>query len=167
MRILSVLLIFILASCEPPPSGEQPIDHILGVKDSGLFRGLDVGASRNAVAAKEAEHIVHQMPDELTCRIPLDLKDSAFYDITYNFDEEGLRVIELDIFPASNPVKQDLYNNFKAHYDRRFGQSSEDDGFTMWTTRSHRGTAIEVSMVDESAEIGRPYLSVNFYEYNE
>lgn len=167
MRVFSTIFILLLVACETPPPEERPIDRILGVTDSGLFRGLDVGASRNAVLAIEAEHIVHQMPDELTCRIPLDLKDSAFYDITYNFDEEGLRVIELDIFPASNVVKKELYDNFKAYYDRRFGKSSEDDGFTMWTTRSHRGTAVEVSMIDESTEIGRPYLTVNFYEYNE
>jgi hypothetical protein len=167
MRSSFVIGLVFLMACDTPPPEEEPIDRILGVGDTGIFRGVDIGDSRNAVVALEAEHIVYNMPDELTCRIPLDLKDSTYYDITYNFNEGGVHVIELDIFPESDNVTRTLFNDFKAYYDLRFGESSVDDGFTMWTTRSYRGTAIEVSMIDESREAGRPYLTVNFYEHND
>jgi len=90
------------------------------------------------------------------------MKDSTFYDITYNFSEKGLYVIELDVFPQTNEQAQTLFSKFRAYYNTKFGGSSEDEGFTMWKTKSARNKDVEVSMVDESIEAERPYISIVF-----
>ncbi len=160
------ILSFLFFGCAEEAPQPDPLDGILGASEQGVFRGSDIGDSQNDVLDREAEHVVYNMPDELTCRIPVTLKDSTFYDITYNFDETGLYVIALDIFPSSEEVSGSLFDDFKKHYDLRFGATSEDDGFTMWNARSAKGTNIEITMIDEGREAGRPYISVVFLETN-
>jgi hypothetical protein len=161
-----IFLVFLmLCSCSEKTPSIDPVQAILLSEEGGVFRGNDIGDSQPLVLQREEENIVYNMPDELTCRIPSSMKDSTFYDITYNFSEKGLYVIELDVFPQTNEQAQTLFSKFRAYYNTKFGESSEDEGFTMWKIKSARYKDVEVSMVDESIEAERPYISIVFHEY--
>ena len=86
--------------------------------------------------------------------------------ITYNFNEQGLYDIELDIFPKSDVDTKALFGQFKGYYDKRYGTSSAEDGYTTWFAQSHQGTDVEITMIDESIEMNKPYLSISFYEHS-
>lgn len=159
-------LLLLMVACQNSPAEADPVTEILG-SSANDFREVNIGDSQTEVLAKEQEHVVYKMPEELTCRIPSALKKSTQYEITYGFGEDGLYLIELEVFPGTEKDKLELFDLFKGYYDHRYGESSLDDGFTMWQTFSHRGTDVEITMVDESKEQGRPYLSINFYEYEE
>lgn len=165
MRHLFPILLLLVA-CTSQPKEENPITEILGSAE-GDFRGVNIGDSQVEVLAKEQDHVVYTMPEELTCRIPSQLKESTHYEISYGFGEGGLYLIELDVFPGTDNEKKELFELFKSYYDQRYGESSVEDGFSMWQTFSHRGTDVEISIIDESIEQGKPYLSITFYEYEE
>ena len=162
-----LFLLVLLWSCADKPEPADPVQAILRTEEGGVFRGIELGDTHPLVLSREEENIVYNMPDELTCRIPASMKDSTFYDITYNFSDKGLYVIELDVFPQSLSQARELFSKFRSYYDTKYGSSTIDEGFTMWNTMSERGTDVEVSMVDESKEADRPYISIVFHEYND
>ncbi|MEO0403839.1 MAG: hypothetical protein AAF193_03110 [Bacteroidota bacterium] len=164
--VLSVLMISLSACETDPPQDTPPENSILESVGGGDVRGSSIGDQIEEVLRRESENVVHNMPDEITCRIPLNMKDSTYYDITYNFNEQGLYVIELDIFPKSEADTKALFGEFKKYYDQRYGKSSAEDGFTTWFAQSHQGTDVEITMIDESKEMNKPYLAVSFYEHS-
>ncbi len=170
MKARSACILFFgllfFASCTEEPSPPTPVEMILKAEEGGHFRGNTIGDNIQEVLARESTNIVHNMPDEITCRIPLDIKKSTFYEITYNFNEQGLYVIEMDIFPKTTKDTKELFDSFKGFYDTRYGKSTVDDGYTTWLTKSSQGTDIEISMIDKTRELQKPYLSVIFYEYS-
>lgn len=161
-----ILGLFLLIGCAEDPPPPTPAELILKAEEGGHFRGNTIGDDIREVMARESANIVQNMPDEVTCRIPLDIKKSTFYEITYNFNEQGLYVIELDIFPKTEKDTGELFDSFKSFYDRRYGKSTVDDGYTTWFTKSTQGTDIEISMIDKTRDLEKPYLSVIFYEYS-
>ncbi len=128
------------------------------------MRGTQIGDDWTVVKSREQQNVVYSMPDELICRVPLNMKDSTFYEISYNFGEDGLYIIDLSFFPRDKKQTRQLYKKFKAYYDLKYGKSSEDKYFTAWYTRSSRGQDLEISMTDESEEKGKPYLNITFFE---
>ena len=162
---------FLLFSCSDEGSKEQgnsgdTLSSLLESIDGGDVRGSSIGDGIEDVLQREKKNVVYNMPDEITCRIPLSMKDSTFYDITYNFNDQGLYVIELDLFPASIEASQSLFEEFKSFYDLRYGASTADDGYTTWFAKSGHGTDVEITMIEESKEMNRPYLGVTFYEHS-
>lgn len=166
-----VAVTILLASCgEQNAEEKQPekseLSQLLESIDGGDVRGNSIGDGMDDVLQREKNNIVYNMPDEITCRIPLSMKDSTFYDITYNFNDQGLYVIELDLFPANENDAQKLFGEFRSFYDLRYGASTADDGYTTWFAKSEHGTDVEITMIEESKEMQRPYLGVTFYEHS-
>ncbi len=153
-------------STEEKPSEKSELTQLLESIDGGDVRGNSIGDGMDDVLQREKNNIIYNMPDEITCRIPLNMKDSTFYDITYNFNDQGLYVIELDVFPANESDAQKLFGEFRSFYDLRYGASTADDGYTTWFAKSEHGTDVEITMIEESREMQRPYLGVTFYEHS-
>jgi hypothetical protein len=166
-RLSLVILIIsctVLYSCNESQAETNDVETIIKSVEGGDFRGNDLGDDIRKVMAREQRNIVYDMPDELTCRIPLNIKDSTFYEITYNFNDEGLYVIDLDVYPKSSSAVVELFDEFKDYYDKRYGKSTVDEGYTTWFTQSNRDTDVEITMIDETVEKNRPYLTITFYE---
>lgn len=166
-----VAVAILLGSCgdqhtEEKQAEKSELSQLLESMDGGDVRGNSIGDGMDDVLQREKNNIVYNMPDEITCRIPLSMKDSTFYDITYNFNDQGLYVIELDLFPASESDAQKLFGEFRSFYDLRYGASTADDGYTTWFAKSEHGTDVEITMIEESKEMQRPYLGVTFYEHS-
>ena len=75
-------------------------------------------------------------------------------------------MIELDVFPSHDSTARSLFTDFQTFYNKRYGSSSADDGYTTWFTTSDQGTDIEITMINESIEMNKPYLSITFYEHS-
>lgn len=142
----------------------QGLTDVLDTNHLGDIHGTSIGDDIDYVMKKMKSHIVSEMPDELTARIPLSIKDSTFYDIDYDFKNGALYSIDLDIFPKDSSDCKLLYNEFKSYYIKAYGPGSEDDGYMVWYTETKSGKDVEISLIDESSTHHKPYLAVTFYQ---
>ena len=128
------------------------------------IHGTSIGDDINYVMDKIRPHIVSEMPDEVTARIPLNIKDSTFYDIDYDFRDGMLYSIDLDIFPKDLKDCKILFTEFQNYYDKSYGKGSQDEGYVVWYTKTKDGDDLEISMIDESSAHKKPYLAITFYQ---
>lgn len=161
------LLVLFISSCDSStkedPKGDE-ITDILKSADSRVIHGTEIGDEMDHVITRMKPHIVSEMPDEITARIPLNMKDSTFYDIDYDFKNGKLYSIDLDIYPKSNEDCKILFQDFRKYYNSAFGKGQEKDEFIVWYTSSKTGDDVEIIMMDESSSHGKPYLAITFYQ---
>jgi len=134
---------------EKPSTSDDGINSILSSENSGAIHGTEIGDEKEYVISRIKPHIVSEMPDEITARIPLSIKDSTFYDIDYDFKKEKLYSIDLDIYPNSKADCDLLFGNFKEYYNSIYGKGQEKKGFMVWYTISKTGEDVEIMMMDE------------------
>lgn len=135
----------------------------MGSENGGDFRGNAMGDDVTKVLAREENNVVYNMPDEITCRIPLEMADSTFYEINYSFDEGELNHIQLNLFPPDALGLERLREDFSKYYSAVY-QNDEDKSDMRWTTRSSRGKDVFINMVDRSGSMGKPCLTISFRE---
>jgi hypothetical protein len=156
----------LLFSCGSAGINDNSTGEIMKTSELGDFRGIEMGAWPDDVLNKEGRDVLYAMPDELTYRIPLEEKDSTFYEITYNFSDAGLYDIELKIYPRDDDQRHLLSHDFSALYAERYGQATDEKHYRLWKFMTARGRIVSI-LLNDSLEInGRPCLKINFNEYN-
>jgi len=158
-----MLALLLIPACISQGGEKEEVHSIVGEEDGGDFRGTMMGDDVNTVLAKESDNVVYNMPDEITCRIPLDMKDSTFYEVSYNFDRGLLNAIKLDLYPASEQGAIRLKDEFSKYYEKRYGNGELRDNVKYWTTRGSRGRDVEISMTLSESDINYR-LRINFIE---
>lgn len=169
MRTALFLIIVMLTSsgCSTDSGGDESLDPQTLTGEDGGLRGAAMGDNIRTIMAREANNIVHQMPDELTARIPINQKDSTYYDITYNFNDSGLYVIDMDIYPKDSSDGRIIFDQFSAYYNRRYGKALQEGGLFQWETYSSRQTIVEITISDQALGRIDPTLSITFFEHQE
>lgn len=155
-----------MMTCAEKPPEKGTVNQILKTNEAGDFRGINIGDKYSSVLEHEGEHTVYTMPDELAYRIPLGQKDSTFYEITYNFNEQGLYDIAMVIFPSGQPEINKLVDDFTAYYITKYGQPLNSPHAAEWRIMTGNGRIVKVIIADSLQKEGRPYMKVNFNEYN-
>jgi len=140
------------------------MNEIILSENSGKIHAAELGDKKSDVVNRMKAHIVSQMPDEITARVPLDIKDSTFCEIDYDFTRGRLNSIDLDIYPKSRTDCDELFKHFKSHYNSTFGAGQEKDDFMVWYTISKTGKDVEIMMMNESKSHQKPYLAITFYQ---
>lgn len=140
------------------------IDRILESPDAQNILGTAIGDELNYVVTQMEPHIVSKMPDEITARIPLDIKDSTYYEIDYAFNNDKMYSLDLDIYPKNEADCKLLFEDFKQYYNKSYGKGQETDGYMVWYTKSRLGVDVEISMMDESQSHKKPYLAITFFQ---
>lgn len=164
-KILGLFSIAALAfACHSDPRETPGFEPAQLVEEDGSPRAADMGEPIRKVLAREADNIVHQMPDELTTRIPLNQKDSTYYEITYNFSDDGLYIIDMELYPKDSADGQIVYEQFREYFVQRFGTARPEGESLMWRTLPVQGNPIEITMTDEGLVRQRPTLSIRFNE---
>ncbi len=157
------LCVFASPSCKETDANNKSIPSIVGEENGGDFRGSMMGDEVKEVLAREADNVVYNMPDEITCRIPLEMKDSTFYEVSYNFDRGLLNAIKLDLYPGNEGGTQRLLAEFSEYYTRRYGQAELKENTKSWVARGSRGRDVIVSMQITDNE-SNPRLRITFIE---
>lgn len=166
-KLLSILLICLISCAESSVSEKEDrtvIEELFGSESAGEVHGTSIGDDIEYVMKQISPHIVSEMPDEITARIPLNIKDSTFFDIDYDFKEGKLYSIDLDIYPKDMADCLLLFSEFKLYYDQAYGKGSQDEGYVVWYTKTKSGDDVEISMIDESKLRNKPYLAISFYQ---
>ena len=151
----------LLFACQESPNKSKDIDDIIGLGSGGDFRGNAMGDDVTKVLAREATNVVYNMPDEITCRIPMDMVDQTFYEVNYSFDEGELNHIQLDLFPGTDEGVERLKSDFSEFYNAHHGEIEKPN---TWIARSSRGKDVVIRMINRSQTVGKPCLSITFLE---
>ncbi len=155
----------LLFSCGSTGINDNSTGEIMKTTESGDFRGIEMGAWPDDVLSKEGQDFLYAMPDELTYRIPLEEKDSTFYEITYNFSDAGLYDIELKIYPRDRQQRKSLSNDFSALYTDRYGPATDEKHYRLWKFMTARGRIVSILLNDSLKINDRLCLKINFNEY--
>ena len=153
----------VLLACRNNANGNEA-EEIVRADRGGDFRGVRIGDQREVVLKTETAQTVYNMPDELIYRAYPDGKDSTWYEITYNFNNQGLYDISLDVFPTTSSRMQTMKQNFVAYYKERYGECKQTNGFCTWRAMTDNGHIVDITLTDSLQVDERPRLRVNFNE---
>lgn len=133
---------------------QKPVDInsvpsiILGSND-GVFRGVNLGDSIVTVWRKETLKPIETDSGYLYYEYLL-LDTIGSYNITYNFDEQGLYEIQSYIFINDAANTEMVLNGLKKHFDKYYASTQADMGFNAWSVKSDKVGAVKINLSDES-----------------
>jgi len=166
--IFIVAFCILLVSCSEnfrKAKESAPVIHeLFGLKSSEKILQAKIGDERAVVITKIKSHLVSEAHNKLATRTSLDIHDSAFYEIDYDFKEGKLSSMDLDIYPKTLNECQELFTNFGAYYDSVYGEGQVNEKFMVWYTKSNSGNDVEIMLMNESKSHQKPYLAITFYE---
>jgi hypothetical protein len=81
-----------------------------------------------------------------------------------NMDDGEVFEITVDMMSKNDSINDALFDQLVAAMDERYQKSRPADGFATWKAPSPSGKLVEVSLVDESMEIGSPMIMLNYLE---
>lgn len=163
----TLFFLLLLAGCSSPEpvevEGFNLLKFLVG-KEAGHFRGSNIGESMKEVEKREAQTPAKLNEKELKYVIKIPEKDSAYMEVFYQFDQYGLFEIQADVYLFDQELTGQLFAEFRTHFDKLYGKSTMDSGYTSWKTLSKRKYEINISLIDESEDYGYSLLSITFHE---
>jgi len=149
-----VLFVVFYTSCkdekDPLEKYGTVVKHVMR-NDSGAFRGLNFGDKMDSVVAREAGPAAEADLGYLYYEYRIDSLGS--FNITYDFDETGLKEIQSDVF-VNNALQTDsVFNSFKTYFDDHFGKNETDMGYNVWSVKSEKFGDIKINLTDESTDL--------------
>ncbi len=160
--VLFAIGLLVLA-CNNAPE-KTPAEKILRHSEGGDFRGVNIGDDRESVSQFENGNSVYSMPDELVYRIEGEGAESTWYEISYNFNQQGLYDINMDIYPKNDSGLSELKNEFVEYYITKYGECKYYNGYCQWRAMTSNGHIVSITLTDSISESPRPRLKVNFNE---
>ena len=153
--ILLFLFVLTFVSCsqdQPKPADINTIPEIVLGGNEGVFRGANLGDSVDEVLKKETTKPIETDSGYLYYEFPL-LDSIGSYNVTYNFDEKGLFEIQSTVFIINNPAEtENVFNRFKAYFDKTYGASQSEMGFYIWSVKSEKFGSVKINLSDESSD---------------
>ncbi|MFM7233085.1 MAG: hypothetical protein ACKOZM_00755 [Flavobacteriales bacterium] len=166
-RLLTLLLcVLVFCGCQQQ---QMPVsaETILQPDKGGDFRGIHIGDAPRSIKREEEASSVYSMPDELIYRFNAQEVDSTWYEISYNFNQDGLNHISLDVFPTGLELKEHLYSDFVTYYNQRYGECKTFADRAEWRGLTMQGKFISVTLIKERALSDRQHLRLVFNETNQ
>jgi hypothetical protein len=154
-----------VTACQQSPS-TLSAETILQPAKGGDFRGIRLGDKPKLIKRAEESSSVYSMPDELIYRFESNEADSTWYEISYNFNEDGLNHISLDVYPKSAELKDHLFTDFESYYNTRFGEGKKSATHQEWRGLTVQGHYVTVSLLVDTAGNKANHLRLVFNETN-
>lgn len=173
MRILKLFsLLFLIVgvyacATEQPKQDEVLVefDSILRKDTTGLIRGSAMGDLPEDVLSREEGTPVVNSDTLVEYGYSYNLitgkTDARLY---YAFDEFGLFEIQIDMFPETEDEAKDLRSEIEDELTAKYGKSKELGSLKRWTTFSRSNSLVEITLSNESADQGKPFISLNYLE---
>jgi hypothetical protein len=162
-----VLLCLLFAcSCGKSPLGQygESFEQVMR-SDSGLFRGINFGMSKEAIKALEPtglkEEDSNDGVDYLFYELALDSTTS--YTVAYYCPNNRLNNIEADIYLLNEPQAAELFTSFKNYFEKKYGKAETDGDFFLWTAETKLGKA-RIALADESPTYKRGKLTLVIHD---
>ncbi len=160
-----VLLFF--AGCADPAredaSGFAAV--ILAPGEGASIRGTQLGDALEAVRKRETFVLTEEGLTHLIYESEVDINERpAEVSVYYNFDEFGLFEIQIDIFPEERADAVLAFDRLKTLLTSLYGAPRKALGGLRFTSYSPSNNVVEITLTDESAEAGVPFVSLNYLE---
>jgi hypothetical protein len=168
--IMLVSLVFISSCTDPKKETEtnKSIIETVMLSDKGIFRGLDLGMSKDSVLAHEKIEPVQNSTAQLNYEYTID--STATYAITYSFDEKGaLSEVQCAVYLIKDISFIDkTYAELESYYNEFYGESLTDKGLTTWGVKSDQYGEIKINISQESpllsaSELAHGKISIWIY----
>ncbi len=127
-----------------------PVFETVMRSETGVFRGFSLGDKQDSVRLKETVKPMETDSGYLYYELKLDTTGS--FNITYNFDDEGLNEIQSDIYINNASKMDDVFSKFKSYFDEHYGASQTRQGYTVWTVKSEKYGEVRISLSNESSD---------------
>ena len=164
-RLIVFLISSVVVACQQQPTTISA-ETILQPAKGGDFRGIRLGDKPKLIKRKEESSSVYSMPDELIYRFESNEADSTWYEISYNFNEDGLNHISLDVFPQSDELKEHLLADFESYYNERYGISKRNPSSQEWRGLTVQGHYVTISLLHNTPSGKAHHLRLVFNESN-
>jgi hypothetical protein len=152
--LFSIILLLSIYSCEtkekdPLKKYGSFVETVIRSEEN-TFRGFNFGEKADTIMAREAGQAAEA--DEGYLYYEYRINDLGSFNITYDFNENGLNEIQSDVF-INNPLQADsVFNAFKNYFDDHFGNSEVDMGYNVWSVQSEKFGNIKINLTDETAD---------------
>jgi hypothetical protein len=167
MRV-NVLLFFFpifLCGCSTHEEKNGVAAQVLLPTEKEDFRGHNIGDHITDVERREDPNTsVYSMPDELMYRVPLSGANTSWYEVSYQFSENGLYDILLEVYAANDTIRDVLSKDIAAHYQHKFGDFSGGGHHKEWRVMSAEGRFISIQIIDSLFLKDKPALRVKYKE---
>ncbi|MFI5148484.1 MAG: hypothetical protein ACHQRM_02050 [Bacteroidia bacterium] len=132
--------------------------------DSGLFRGVNMGATPASVKATEKT----MKPDEeeenyLSYSIAFpDTIQCAYY---YDFDGGGLNEIGINIYRTKAKNFDWLFTSLKQYFTKKYGNPETEKALLVWYVKNQGKEGAQITLGDESADYGYGELTLTIFPF--
>ena len=175
MRILKLysLLFFILGifACASEQPGQEEIvliekfDSVFREDTTGLIRGSSMGdLPQDILKREEGTPVINSdtlVEYDYSYNFKTGNTDARLY---YTFDEFGLFEVQIDLHPQTEDDAKALRLEIENDLTANYGKSKELGSVKRWTTFSRSNSLVEITLSNESADIGKPFISLNYLE---
>jgi hypothetical protein len=152
--------------CNPPINDKRDFAEALLLTDTGRStRGSQMGQVPAEVKEKERFTLMHDSDSLLIYEgeVPYDERDVRCVTY-YSFDDYGLFEVQFDIYPPTPSDAEKVFAAIKGKLTLVYGRPYSTGTGWSFSTFSPSNNVIEITLTDESAEAGVPFISLNFIE---
>lgn len=165
MRLLYALIFFfIFISCEEKKAFDlySPEFKKIMKSEAGFLRTLEPGMTIQQV--KHEEKWILRDEDNDYLFFENKEKSGEMHTLECTFGPGGLMEIKLDAYLISSGDARNLFNELKAWYQSRYGESEDYYGFSGWVTEFD-GRTVHIELKDESSEYRQGKISLFIYQF--
>jgi hypothetical protein len=148
--VYAAITLLLITSCNEKPASRT---SILLSEDSGIFRNISFDLDIDAVKKNETAPLANATEDYLRYELKNINKTSEYAEFEYHFSKNRLDLITVYYATTTKKEAEQLFNEVKKIYDKKFGASKSDDsGWQMWEFEDKEGSPgnIEIMMKHES-----------------
>lgn len=142
------------------PGYHELLDEIVR-SDSGVFRGLNLNSSYNAV--KNAEAAEPTEVDESHLFYEYQADSTTDYSIDYSFENDSLAEINVQINSSDVDLSSYLFCDLKDYYANKLPNPTEDKGYVVYNCFEGQRMPFVVSLSDNSTT-GTGIISMIIYK---
>lgn len=166
MKLLCPYLLWLVMlacwGCGNNQDSSTNAEELLEADGEGDFRGVNIGDKKEDVMRSEGRGAeVYRMPDELIYRMPLGTEKLMWYEISYNFNEEGLYDISLEVLANSTDMRSSLTKEILGYFKEKYGNPKRDKN---WHVMSQSGRVVDITVTDTLIIKNKPAIRVKYYE---
>ncbi|MCA1763474.1 MAG: hypothetical protein ABR574_07570 [Cryomorphaceae bacterium] len=169
LKWYSAFLLLLLFACGSETGQKEeamkPIITQLFANNQGLFRDASIGQSYAETNIPDSAEIIQNTDSLIQYELDIQYGDSSSnVTVYYTFDDFGLFEIQVDVFPRGKEAAAYYMNLLEDELSERFGDYNRIGAVKRWTTASPSNNRVEISLSNETADYGEPFISLNFLE---
>lgn len=162
---LPILIVLIIATACVRESKEtlgrkEVLEH--QIEGAGIF-GVVIGMDSAQIAPPTFSNLFNKSGEEY--RFQGSWSESIGLTMYLTLDKGKVYEITLDMECPTESANDSLFEVLLGQLDGIYGASHPAPGYATWSTSSDAGRLVEVSLVDESFELERPRIMMNWLEH--